>query len=61
MHLLTNSSPGSDIKGVPASEIKDIVRPFLSLLSILGISLVELNLRNDFKVDFMPYLIVNFL
>ena len=44
IHLCTNESPGSDINGVPASEIIDIIEPSLSLFIILGISLVELNL-----------------
>jgi len=44
MHLLTRDSPGSDMSGVPASEIIETIKPSFSFLSIFGISFVELNL-----------------
>ena len=61
IHLLTNDSPGSDISGVPASEIILTIRPACNLFIIFGISFEELNLWKDFRVFFIPYFDVNFL
>ena len=43
-HSLTNNLPGSDSKGVPASEIRDKILPSLKYLIIDDICFFSLNL-----------------
>ena len=44
IHSDTNDPPGSDISGVPASEIILTIKPACNLFIIFGISFEELNL-----------------
>ena len=58
---LIRSAPGSDITGVPESEINAIAF-FLESFSIRwGIVFFELNLWKDFNFDFIPNLLNSFL
>ena len=59
--MFTKDSPGSDISGVPASEIIDTIRPSFNFAIIAGNSFDELNLWKDFNEFFIPYFDVNFL
>lgn len=61
MHLFIKSLPGSEIRGVPASEMSEIISLFSNFLIISGIKDFELNLWKGFNLQFMPYLEVNFL
>ena len=44
MHSFTNNAPGSDIVGVPASEIIDMISPDFNKLIIFGNCFFSLNL-----------------
>ena len=44
IHLLTKNTPGSEIVGVPASEIKDIICFFFKNPIILSLIFFSLNL-----------------
>ena len=50
MHSLTNIEPGSEMPGVPASEIKEISDPWLINFIILTTFLFSLNLLLGLKV-----------
>ena len=56
-HSFTNIAPGSEIPGVPASEMSEMIWPFLRLFMILGKFFFSLNLWFDNNLD----LISNFL
>ena len=61
MHLSIKSLPGSEIRGVPASEMSEIISFFSNFPIISGIKNFELNLWKGFNLQFMPYFEVNFL
>ena len=61
MHLSIKSLPGSEIRGVPASEMSEIISLFSNFSIISGIEDLELNLWKDFNLQIMPYLDVSFL
>ena len=44
IHLLTSTLPGSEMMGVPASEINETILFFFILLIILSLTLFSLNL-----------------
>ena len=61
MHSLTNIEPGSEMPGVPASEIKEISDPWLINFIILTTFLFSLNLWLAIKFDLIWYFSNKFL
>ena len=56
IHSLTNIEPGSEILGVPASDIKEIIFPDLRYSIILIRFFFSLNLWLEINFDFIWYL-----
>ena len=61
IHALTKIAPGSEILGVPASEIRDIIDPAFNNSITLFKFFVSLNLWLEINLDLTPYLFNNIL
>ena len=53
IHSLTNILPGSDIAGVPASEISEIILPSIKSFIISMVFFFSLNLWNEISCVFI--------
>ena len=60
-HSLIKSEPGSEMSGVPESDIRAIENPLLNFVIILGIIFLVLNLWKEISFVLIPYLIANLL
>ena len=60
IHSFTKIDPGSEMLGVPASEIKEIISPDFKRLIILSKFLISLNLWFEINFDFISYLFNKF-
>ena len=56
IHSLTKIAPGSEILGVPASEINETISPDFKSSIILDKFFVSLNLWFEISFDFISYL-----
>ena len=61
MHSLTKIAPGSEITGVPASEIIETIESFFNKPKILEMFFFSLNLWFEINFDFIAYLSNNTL
>ena len=59
MHSLTNIEPGSEMLGVPASDIKEIIFPDLRYSIIFITFYFSLNLWFEINFDLISYLFNN--